>query len=224
LTVACIFVPLLLRSEKADLSGSSWHLIYFASIGFGFMFVEISQLQQLIVFLGHPTYALSVVLFTLLLSSGVGSYCSERFAFSRAGMSQMRGVLILAMLLGTLIIAGLASPSLRESFASGTNPVRIAVAVAIVAPMGFFLGMAFPLGMDAASRRTAKLTPWLWGTNGASSVCCSVLAMAIAMTMGNIAAFWSGVACYVLTLVAYLFTGRRQTADARSQGEIRAGV
>ncbi len=215
LTAACILVPLWLRSEPGALRGHSAHLLYFASIGFGFMFVEISQLQQLIVFLGHPTYALSVVLFTLLLSSGIGSYCVERFALATDRMSQRRGLLILAALVAVLIAVGLVSPALRESFASGSNPVRIAVAIVIIAPMGFLMGMAFPLGMDAASRRTEHLTPWLWGTNGAASVCCSVLAMAIAMAVGNRVAFWCGVACYLLTLVAYLFTGRAEPAESR---------
>src|SRR5262249_62323814 len=76
LTALCIVVPLAMTTDRSDLRGSLPLLVFFASIGFGFMFVEISQLQRLIVFLGHPTYSLSVVLFSLLVSSGVGAYLS----------------------------------------------------------------------------------------------------------------------------------------------------
>ena len=219
LTAACIFVPLFLSSDRGDLRGSSWHLVYFASIGFGFMFVEISQLQQLIVFLGHPTYALSVVLFTLLLSGGIGSYCVQRFALGVNRQTQGRGMRLLMILLGVLIVVGLIAPYLRQTFVSSTNAVRIAVAIAIISPMGFFMGMAFPLGMDAAARKAERLTPWLWGTNGASSVCCSVLAMAVALTMGISAAFWSGVVCYVATLIAYAFIRRDKLTGPDSSTE-----
>ncbi|MDP2700501.1 MAG: hypothetical protein Q8P98_00360, partial [Candidatus Rokubacteria bacterium] len=74
LTGLCIVVPLAMTTERADLRGSVPLMVFFAGIGLGFMFVEISQMQRLIVFLGHPTYSLSVILFSLLVSSGVGSY------------------------------------------------------------------------------------------------------------------------------------------------------
>src|SRR5438094_3826489 len=77
LTLLCIVVPLALTTRKEVLRGTLPHFVYFAGIGFGFMLVEVSQMERLIVFLGHPTYGLSVVLFALLLSSGIGSYLTE---------------------------------------------------------------------------------------------------------------------------------------------------
>ena len=51
--------------------------VYFALIGTGFMFAEISLLQFFGVFLGHPTYAMGVCLFSLILSTGLGSLASR---------------------------------------------------------------------------------------------------------------------------------------------------
>src|SRR2546425_8386100 len=76
-TTLCILVPLALTSERRALAGATPLFIFFGCIGLGFMLVEISQMQRLIIFLGHPTYSLSVVLFALLVSSGLGSYLTD---------------------------------------------------------------------------------------------------------------------------------------------------
>ena len=81
-------------------------------------------------------------------------------------------------------------------------PVRIAIAVGLLLPIGFFMGMAFPLGMRAATDRAASLGPWLWGINGATSVCASVLAVATSLHWGIAATFWAGVACYAVAALA----------------------
>ena len=76
------------------------------------------------------------------------------------------------------------------------------MAVGLLFPIGFLMGMAFPLGMRAAAHRAPELAPWLWGINGATSVCASVIAVAIALHWGIAASFWTGVACYVAATVA----------------------
>src|SRR4030095_2384504 len=78
MTAACILLPLVRTRHTVDLQGATPHLVYFAAIGFGFMLVEISQLQRLTIFLGHPAYSLSVVLFSLLVSSGFGRRSQTR--------------------------------------------------------------------------------------------------------------------------------------------------
>ena len=93
------------------------------------------------------------------------------------------------------------SPVTR-AFAAATTPTRIAVAITLLFPIGLLMGMAFPLGMRAATSRAPALAPWLWGINGATSVCASVVAVAIALHWGIAASFWTGVACYVAATVA----------------------
>jgi hypothetical protein len=192
LTALCVIVPLALSADRTALQGTAPLFGYFAGIGLGFMLVEISQMQRLIVFLGHPTYGLSVVLFAMLASSGLGSLAAGRLRLAGRGLAAP-----LAALVATLTLFGAATPYAIAAFAAATTPVRIAVAVGLLLPIGFLMGMAFPLGMQLAARRSPALGPWLWGINGATSVCASVLAVAIALHWGIAASFWSGVACYL---------------------------
>ena len=199
LTTVCIVLPLVFSARRVKLGFSTVPLfLFFASIGFGFMLVELSQMHRLILFLGHPTYGLSVVLFALLLSSGIGSMFSQRFTDpGRAG------VRVLLALLGVLGVFGLVTPWITGGLEWAVTPVRIGMAVALLFPLGFLMGMAFPLGLRIAAGRNAELTPWLWGVNGATSVCATVLATGIALTLSISTAFWAGVACYGLALLAF---------------------
>lgn len=205
LTFLCIIVPLILTTDKATLEGSFPYFVFFASIGLGFMLIEISQLQRLIIFLGHPTYSLSVVLFTLLLSSGIGSYSTQRINGEVVTRSAAMRLLFLLCL---LILFGWLTPDVIRIFQSSTTMLRALVAIAILFPLGLFMGMAFPLGMTLASTRSTALTPWLWGINGATSVCASVLAVVIALGSSISASFWIGFLCYVLAFGALVWAGR----------------
>lgn len=199
LTIICVILPLFLRSEKGVLKGAGPLMFYFAAIGFGFILVEISQLQRLVVFLGHPVYSLSVVLFTVLLTSAAGSFFSEIVMKK----NPYPGRTMIALLLGVIILFGLLTPVLVANFPGATTFVRVSLAVLTLAPLGFFMGMCFPMGMRLAQGAAPGLTPWLWGINGATSVCGSVLAVVIALGSSISTAFWCGAACYVVALVSY---------------------
>lgn len=200
LTALCILLPLALTTRKADLSGAGPLLTFFAAIGLGFMLVEISQMQRLIVVLGHPTYGLTVVLFSVLLSSGLGSYLTGRLDISAGRQGAWP---TLALLLGVLVAFGASTPWVAGATEGATTPVRIAVAVALLFPPGMLMGTAFPLGMRLAATRAPALGPWLWGVNGATSVLASVLAMVIALSSSISTAFWAGVLCYAAAFAAY---------------------
>jgi hypothetical protein len=209
LTSVCIFLPLLLTTDKALFRGAMPYLFYFASIGLGFMFIEISQLQRLTVFLGHPALGLSVVLFTLLLASGLGSLSTtggDKFTSER----RIGCLIVLLFLFGTL------TPYVVSALGGANTFVRVISSVAIVFPLGFFMGMCFPIGMELAGKGASKLTPWLWAVNGATSVCASVLAVAIAMTFGISATFWTGAVCYIFAGLA-LFVCNRSLSKASSK-------
>ena len=87
--------------------------------------------------------------------------------------------------------------------------MRIAVSALVLAVPGVLMGMAFPLGMRLARTTAAALTPWLWGVNGATSVCASVLAVAIALSTTISMAFWAGWLCYAAALGAFAWQVRR---------------
>jgi hypothetical protein len=198
LTFLCIVLPLILTTKKAALKGSFPFFLFFMSIGLGFMLIEISQMQRLIVFLGHPIYGLSVLLFALLLSSGIGSYSTQKMKNFGKRVFPMRLMVLLSM----LVLFGLVTSRILGASQGLSTPMRICVAIGILFPIGFFMGMLFPMGMRLASERSAGLTPWLWGMNGATSVCASVLAVVIAISSRISTAFWTGFLCYLIAVVA----------------------
>lgn len=200
MTVLCIALPLRYVSLGIDTGRAVPLATYFGAIGLGFLLVEIAQMQRLVVFLGHPTYSLTVVLLTLLLASGLGSLWTQRLASDARSTS---AAVHLVLLIGLLAGLGAATPQLMRTFAAATTPMRVLVAVGLLAPAGFFMGMAFPIGMRLASKRNPALAPWLWGINGATSVCASVLGITIALFAGIAVAYWTGVACYVVALTSF---------------------
>jgi hypothetical protein len=212
LTGLCVLVPLVLTTDRTVLRGSAPLLVFFGSIGLGFMFVEISQMQRLIILLGHPTYSLSVVLFSLLVSSGVGSYLTRAVPVGGAVGPPARMLLVL---LAVLVVFGFVSPGIVRSYEGAVTWARILLVVGMLAPVGLFMGMAFPLGMRLASGRAQALTPWLWGINGAASVCASVLAVVIALYASISAAFWTGAGCYAVALLAFVWASARDEGAGR---------
>jgi hypothetical protein len=213
LTLFFVLGPIVRTQSRETLRGSTPHLLYFAAIGVGFMLVEVSQMQRLIVFLGHPTYALSVVLFTLLLSGGLGSYTT--LGLSKPGKAR------LLLLLIALFLFGLLTPHAIAVFGSSTTPLRIIVAVGILLPLGFFMGMAFPLGLKMATGPLDGLMPAFWGINGAASICASILAMAIAMNAGISIAFWTGFGCYAIAVSVYFWVSSSHRAEKAVDGRFR---
>jgi len=188
-------------------------VLFFAAIGLGFMLVETSQMQRLIVVLGHPTYGLTVVLFSLLLASGLGSWLTTKIGGEIRGRS---GVVVLLALVGVLLAFGVVTPALAHRTEGAGTAARIAVSALVLSVPGVLMGMAFPLGMRLSSDR-ASLTPWLWGVNGATSVCASVLAVAIALGTTISTAFWTGWVCYAVALGAFSWELKRAQASALEQ-------
>ena len=205
LALLCLALPFAF-ARTAFRRGDFPLLAFFAAIGTGFMLIEIAMLQRLIIFLGHPIYSLSVILFVLLLAGGIGAQLSARVA---AAQLRTKGIALLALLTAVVAVAGLAIAPLTAQFQSAGTPLRVAVSAGLLAVMGIFMGAAFPLGMRLASTLRAELTPWLWAVNGATSVVASVLAVVVAMAWGISTSFWAGVASYVLAAAAFALAARR---------------
>ncbi|MBI3940490.1 MAG: hypothetical protein HY315_06615 [Acidobacteria bacterium] len=187
LSLGAIVLPLALRRDIRS-SQSMPATIYFGAIGLAFMLVEIGQLERLVIFLGHPIYALSVVLFVLLFASSVGSFCSPKVG---------RWLWLLPVLLGAFILV---SPWVTRALAAASTPVRIGLSALLLFPIGFFMGAAFPAGMERVRRSPRAPTAWYWGINGAFSVISSVLAVAVTIFWGVTATLSIGLLAYVLAL------------------------
>lgn len=185
--------PLIKASKHMPIRGVVSDLAYFAGIGLGFMLIEISQMQRLIVFLGHPVYGLSVVLFTLLLFGGIGSATVHEN--SRPEKLWIRPL----MLCLVLCVVGILTPPLTAQFVPYGTGARILVSVALLAPAGLCMGMMFPTGMILSAHHR-DMQPWFWGINGAVSVFASIFGMVISMVFGIAAAYWAGVVAYGICL------------------------
>jgi hypothetical protein len=221
----CIVLPLLIKTDRRAHRGMLPFYAYFAGIGLGFLLIEIAQLQRLSIFLGHPTYALTVVLFSLLVFSGIGSMVSARLAGAE------RQALKLAPLAALLIVVaafGVLTPEVIDYLDGATTPVRIAAAVMILMPLGLLMGMPFGIGMRAASALPGAPTAFLWGINGAMSVCASVMGVVIAVFFGISMSYWAGLAAYAVAAASLLAVTRRRAVPAQAkqatQAELAADV
>jgi hypothetical protein len=203
----CFFGPLLLlarRGGDVPIGRTSAYLLYFACLGYGFMMIEIPLLQRLILFLGHPVYALAVVLFALLLFSGAGSLLTGRFE----DPARSRLMQVLAAILVTALLYAWALPPIVSRFLAAAIFVKIPMTVILLAPLGLLLGMAYPLGIRVLREESEGLVPWAWAMNGAASVVASVLATFIATRVGFTAALLTGILSYALGLGCIALTAR----------------
>jgi predicted membrane-bound spermidine synthase len=201
LSVSFILWPLKRLADHRGVSAAKPLFVYFCSIGLGFMLIEIALMQRLNLFLGHPIYGLSVVLFSLLLSCGIGSYLTE---FCKESTLRKAALGRLGMLLALLTLMGFGLQPLLHTSVGFQTWMRILISIAALFPAGLLMGAAFPLGMMLANRSNAQhLTPWFWGLNGAMSVVSSVLAVMLSVLISITAAFWTGTACYLLATVMF---------------------
>jgi hypothetical protein len=166
-------------------------MTYFAGIGAGYMLVQIGFLQRFAIYLGHPTYTLAIVLFSMLLFTGAGSLLSDRLARSSVRLF-LAAPAIVALTL--LLTATALSTIVARTAASGLG-VRTLWVLAFAAPVSIVAGMCFPLGVRILSS-TPAVVPWVWGVNGALGVLASIVAVALSLWMGVDANFWIAAALY----------------------------
>ena len=201
LLALCVFLPLRQLGYRKDSEHLKPLSIYFTAIGMGFMFIEISQMQRLSIFLGNPSYSLSVVLFSMLVFTALGSMLTslmDQINFLRSAPSRMLLVCLV------IVLVGWATPVISHDFIAAPNGLRIAISVALLAPLGLAAGIAFPTGMMIASRLAPQATPWLWGLNGAASVLSSVIAVIISITFGISFSYYISLLCYAIAALAGL--------------------
>lgn len=206
LAVSLVFVagtialPLALRGRPALPAGSlAAGLAYFTLIGTAFMCAQVAFLQRFSVLLGHPTYALVVVLFSMILFAGLGSFVSDRVVGAR-GERFALCTWILALGLGATAVAMAGICAIAVAWPTAA---RIAVVLGIVAPLSALMGLCFPHGARLVQSRDELALAWMWGANGAAGVVASIGAVMISMTLGIETNLWVAMAAYaVLPLAA----------------------
>ena len=195
--------PLVLRSRLPVEKGLRWYLLYFVFIGTGYILIQVALIQKFVLFLGHPTYALTVVIFAMLVSSGLGSYWSRKTDPAKALAAVAALVAVMAFLLAPVAQAGVGWPL----------GVRMLVSVLLVAPAGFVMGIPFPSGLALLEKMHKPSVRWAWSINAASSVLGSAMAILLALYLGLRITLLIGGMMYVCALLTYRLTGRA-TANA----------
>ena len=210
----CILLPLALLERRGLRIEGRWAwMSYFAALGLGFIMVEIALLQRFLLFLGQPIYTYAVVLAGLLLFTGIGSLTAGRWA---AGLPlTLKRVLVGAIVLVPMM--AVITPVVFHAALGLGIYWRITIALLLVAPLGFVLGMPFPLGLRLAMRRSSALGSWAWGVNGFFTVIGTVLALMLGMMIGFRMVLLLASACYLGGLLALAWLSR-----ARTEGGILA--
>lgn len=181
-----IVLPLWFYRRKNPARGER-HLVlpsfgYFLGLGLAFLFIEVAYIQKFILFLHHPTFAIAVVLAAFLIFAGLGSLWSKRFSNTGQYVKGVRGAVVAIVtfaLLYTLFLDPLFSLLMALPMAA-----RIAVALILIAPLAFAMGIPFPLGLSRLAEMEQGLVPWVWGVNGCASVLSAVIATIFAIHFG----------------------------------------
>jgi hypothetical protein len=204
LVLLFVLGPLALSFSERPPGWLPW-LVYFGSLGAGFMLVEVAVLQRFVLLLGHPVYSLTVTLFSLLLGPGIGAAVSRRLAGDGLRRTTALAIAAIAALgvAGVWMVTPLVSAAIPWA-----RPLRIAVAVATLVPMGMLLGIPMPAGIRLLSARAPQMVAWAWGMNGALSVVGATLAIFIAMNWGFSVTFLAASATYLVGLAALVTATR----------------
>ena len=193
--LAAFLLPLILvrRTRKPP---SAISLAYFAAIGLGYLLVEIVFIQRFVLFLGFPTYSLSVVLFSLLTFSGIGSFLTPHVGLTKRTLSFALSATVVLLVIAAFGLAPMLSTLIELPFAA-----RVLIAIAVIAPIGILLGSAMPIGLHRFEGLFPAALPYAWAVNGLASVVASVLGVAIALFVGFRATTLVAAACYGAALL-----------------------
>lgn len=209
--VTLLLPPLVLKQSLPADRRLRGFLLYFVCLGVGYIMIQVALIQKFVLLLGHPTYALTVIIFSMLLSSGLGSFYSKKIV---AGNSdRLRNVLLLIVILVPVL-------GYFASLASMLGPawplaLKMLVTVLLIAPLGFLMGIPFPNGLSALEAWEKTAVRWGWSMNAASSVFGSALAIFLAIYLGLYQTLVVGGLLYLVAAWIYRGTAERALALRR---------
>jgi len=220
--VAIILVmpPIVLGSRLPAERDAQAFLLYFVAIGIGYILIEVALIQKFVLFLGHPTYALTVVIFSMLMWSGLGSFWSRRVVGER------RDRLALVLVAAAAIVCALAL-ALQPILTAGVGlplSVRILLTTLLVAPAGFAMGMPFPTGLRLLERHSPVSVRWAWSLNAAASVFGSVSALVLALYLGLVQTMLIGGGLYLVALAIASSAPRPRPVETEPLAEVRQAL
>jgi len=198
--ILILLPPWIQNRRRLRLPGAPVMALYFCFLGLGYLIVEVNLIQRLVLFLGHPSYAIAVTLFTLLISSGLGSLWSEKW---RLGFTRkiMASTFLVAML---VISEALLFDSVVRAFGSLPLWSRTLISIGLIAAPGFIMGIPFPTGMTVIRETRPGFVPWAWAINATASVMATPLSLLLAITRGFLWVFVFSALLYFSAGIAFL--------------------
>ncbi|MEZ4322240.1 MAG: hypothetical protein R3F61_32505 [Myxococcota bacterium] len=200
-----VVVPLVLRGARglADLSGVGWGLGFVSCLGYGYLGVETVLIHELVLFVGHPVYAVTTVIFTMLVFSGIGSLVAGTFSpdvLEQRLRLVLIGIVVLGVLQASAVPAALYGAALGLPMA-----VRVGLTGLTLVPLSLLMGMPFPLSLRILRPEAAGMVPWAWAFNGWMSVVASLATIFLSRLFGFSAALVVAIVAYG---IAVLLAGR----------------
>ncbi|MBZ2183708.1 MAG: hypothetical protein K7J46_03280 [Bryobacter sp.] len=212
-TVVTLLLPPLALGQRLPAGRSlKLFLLYFVCLGAGYIMIQVSLIQKFVLLLGHPTYALTVIIFSMLISSGLGSYFSKRIVNQNG--ERLRIVLLLIVILVPVL-------GYFAELVSGLGPAwplagKMLVTVMVIAPLGFLMGIPFPTGLAALEGWEKSAVRWGWSMNAAASVMGSAMAIFFAIYLGLYQTLVLGGLLYLLAAWIYRGTAERAGGGAKA--------
>jgi hypothetical protein len=191
---------------KSSKPGTNILLAYFAFLGAGFMFVEITWIQKLILPLANPSYAMASVLASLLFSSGIGSLSSSRYAL-------LQKPACVAATAFTIALYGFLLPLAPSNITQYGIAASFLIVFAVLFPAGFLMGIPFPAGLGELGRRNPQLIPWAWAINGCFSVLGPLIATLLAIEIGFRNVMLTGALFYFLAFLTMTADMERKISE-----------
>jgi len=184
------------KKSKNDLKVILLLLTIFISLGVGFMMLEISLFQKMILYLGSPTISLSILLSSLLIGMGIGSLSGEKL-YKENHFKRL--ITTSTLIVGTGLLLFIFYPLILENLLKYSLIYRATVSFILIFPLGILLGIPFPTGLQILrSFNQGNLIPWMYGVNGSMSVLGSVLAVNLSLILGFTPTFFIGISIYLI--------------------------
>jgi spermidine synthase len=219
IVAVCGFLVVPLALHKSTQKPPVTPLLYFVAVGLGFIIVEIALIQRFVLFLGHPTYAMTVVVFLMLLSGGAGSFATKYWLQQSLRIRAVLGAIVALVTLYAFLLHTVLGGLVALPFAE-----KVLLSAALLIPLGFLMGMPFPAGLreianqprafsNASAPTETNTIEWAWAMNAASSVLGSVLAIVIALHFGLDATLGCAAGIYVVAAALTLLWQRPSTNE-----------
>jgi hypothetical protein len=210
--VILLLPPFVLGSRLPKEPGVQRLLLYFLFIGIGYILVQVALIQKFVMLLGHPTYALTVIIFSMLVFSGLGSFFSRRFV--RSDDSRLQRTLVLVAVL--VAVLAFATPVISDAGIIWPLPLKMLVTALMIAPAAFLMGMPFPSGLTRLEQEHPASVRWAWALNAAASVLGSASAIFLAIYLGLRETLLVGGLMYIGACVTVISSKRRRTVDLQA--------